>query len=127
MARKNFYVESKYCVLCDDLMEESMSHLFFECDFSRNFWWKLGEEWNTELDIIEMITEAKTRSLNIFFKEAMIAGCWSIWNQRNNIIFEQAQRDQDVCYGSFKSSIEMIRYRIKPSLKEGMQDWLDLL
>jgi hypothetical protein len=77
---KNFFVENRRCVLCDDEAPESMIHLFFQCDFSQNFWWRIGEEWNTELDIIDMIVKAKYRSLNKFFKEAMIAGCCSIWN-----------------------------------------------
>jgi hypothetical protein len=73
MRRKNFFVESKYCVLCDEQIEESMFHLFFSCDFSQNFWWKLGEEWNVELDTMDMIMDAGDRSHNTFFKEIMIS------------------------------------------------------
>jgi hypothetical protein len=69
-------------VMCEDEAPENMMHRFFQCDFSHNFWWRIGEEWNTELNIIEMIMEVKQRSLNKFFKEAIIAGCWSIWSQR---------------------------------------------
>jgi hypothetical protein len=58
--RKNFYVKSKYCVSCDEQVEESMIHLFFSCDYSQKFWWKIGEEWNVDLNFIEMITEPKT-------------------------------------------------------------------
>jgi hypothetical protein len=57
----------------------------------------------------------------------MMAGCWSIWNQRNSIIFDNVQRDLDSCFNFFKTSLGLIRHRIKPSLKEGMQDWLDTL
>jgi hypothetical protein len=39
--RKNFHVESNVCVLCDDAMPETMEHLIFTCDFSRNFCEKL--------------------------------------------------------------------------------------
>jgi hypothetical protein len=37
LARKNFHIDSKYCVLCDEQIQESMIHLFFECDFSQTF------------------------------------------------------------------------------------------
>ena len=127
MVRKNFFVESSRCVLCDEEVEESLLHLFFTCDFSQSFWWRIGEEWNPDLELIDMIIEAKGRSLNHFFKEAMIAGCWSIWNHRNKIIFDGVQRDMELCYMSFKESIGMIRHRVKPSLIEGMEVWLDLL
>jgi hypothetical protein len=65
-----------------------MVHLFFSCDFSQNFWWKIGEEWYVDLNTIEMISDARDRLNNAFFKEAMISGCWSLWNQRNGIIFD---------------------------------------
>jgi hypothetical protein len=84
-------------------------------------------EWNEDMDHINMMIDAKRRSNNIFFKDALIAGCWSIWIHRNNIIFESHNRDLFVCFDHFKLSFGTIRYRIKPSLKEGMQDWLDLL
>jgi hypothetical protein len=104
-----------------------MMHLFFECDFSQTFWWKIGEEWNLDFDLINMIIDANNRSSNQFFKEAMMCGCWSIWNERNGIIFDGMHRDLNHCYSFFKSSVGMIRHRVKPSLKEGMQNWLDTL
>jgi hypothetical protein len=67
---------------------------------------------------MEMLTEENDRSNNIFFKEAMMVGCWSIWNQRNNIIFENDQRDIENCFASFKLSIAQVRHRVKPSLTE---------
>jgi hypothetical protein len=125
MKRKKFFVDNQRCVLCDDNAEEYMTHLFFQCDFSRNFWWRIGIEWNTDLDIIDMVTEANERTSLIFFKEAMMVGCWSIWNQRNKIIFENDQKDIELCYGFFKLSVSQVRHRVKPGLKEGMQDWID--
>jgi hypothetical protein len=127
LARKNFHIDSKSCILCDDQVEETMMHLFFECDFSQTFWWKIGEEWNLDFDLINMIIDAKNRSSNLFFKEALMCGCWSIWNERNGIIFDGKHRDLNHCYSFFKSSVGMIRHRVKPSLKEGMQNWLDTL
>jgi hypothetical protein len=53
----------------------------------------------------------------------MMVGCWL----RNKIIFENDQRDIENCFASFKLSIAQVRHRVKPSLKEGMQDWIDHL
>jgi hypothetical protein len=36
-----------------------MIHLLFECDFSQTFWWKIGEEWNLDFDLINMIIDAR--------------------------------------------------------------------
>jgi hypothetical protein len=94
---------------------------------ANNFGERLEKEWNVDLNTIKMITGARDRSNNTFFKEAMISGCWSIWNQRNGIIFDGGQRDLDQCFSHLKSSFCSIRHRAKLSLKEGMQDWLDTL
>ena len=74
---------------------------------------------------MDMLIEAKNRSQNPFFKLSMIAVCWSIWNHRNKIIFDAGIRDQETCFNFFKVSVGDIRHRIKPSLKEGLQIWID--
>jgi hypothetical protein len=127
MVKNNLFVDSQHCVLCNEDTQENMIHLFFQCDFSQNFWWRLGEEWNTELEVIDMIMDAKKDQLTVFFNEAMIVGCWSIWNQRNSIIFDGKLVDPDSCFSFFRESISLIRHRVRPSLREGMQDWLDIL
>jgi hypothetical protein len=77
--------------------------------------------------VVEMIVDGKERSLNRFFNEALIAGCWSIWNKRNSIIFDAKHVDLDSCFAFFRGSISIIRHRVRPSLREGMEDWLDIL
>ena len=59
LARKQFHIENYNCVLCSQGMSEEYIHLFFECDFSRNFWWKLYLEWDTDLDLFSMLIQAK--------------------------------------------------------------------
>ena len=120
-------MDSTYCVQCDDAVNERRTHLFFECKFSKDFWSILGENWNTDLGFIEMLLDAQQKSTNGFYKVSLIAGCWSLWNHRNKIIFDNEQRSMVACLDMFKLSVSLIRHRVKPSLKEGMQDWLDLL
>jgi hypothetical protein len=83
-------------------MPETMEHLIFTCYFSRNFWWKIGQEWNLDLPFMDMLEEAEKRSQNPFLKIVMIAGSWSIWNHMTIIIFDQIQIYQEICYSFFK-------------------------
>src|SRR4051812_40426784 len=55
LQRKNFHLEEYTCVLCEENIRETVDHLFFEREFSRNFWWSIGEEWNMDLGIIDRI------------------------------------------------------------------------
>jgi hypothetical protein len=59
MERKSFYVQCNKCVLCDDQSVEIMAHLFFLCDFSRNLWWKIGIEWNEDMDHTNMMIDGE--------------------------------------------------------------------
>jgi hypothetical protein len=127
LSRKNFQLESKNCVLCMEDADETLIHLFFSCDFSQVIWWKIGKEWHTDLQLINMLLDTFNRSANHFFKIAMMAGCWSIWNHKNKITFDNEQRCVESCHSFFKATIQEIRHRVKPSLKEGMQAWIDTL
>jgi hypothetical protein len=124
MLRKNIFVESSECVLCQSEDREYLMHLFFECDFSQNFWLKLRMEWDTEMPLIDMLIEGKQRQNNICFREVLIVGCWSLWNHRNKIIFDNESISQDRCFSMFKESFVLIMHRAKPSLSEGMQQWI---
>jgi hypothetical protein len=56
-------------VLCFEGVNEDFMHLLFSCDFSLNFWWKLNMEWNTDLDIFDMLLEARKGNNLIFLKK----------------------------------------------------------
>ena len=127
MDRKHLCVETKECVLCDNSSRETMQHLFFSCTFSSLFWSRIGIICRCDLPFIDMLIDAKTRSSNQFFDFAMMAGCWGLWNHRNRIIFDNDNRCIDACFAIFAESVSVIRHRIKPSLKDGLQNWLDSL
>jgi hypothetical protein len=127
MKKKNFFVEFADCVLCEECPEENHMHLFFECSFSMSFRWALGMEWNTDLTIKDMIAEAKERYNMDFLMEIIITGCWSIWDQRNDAIFNNNTPSLSRCLCKFKAYVKLNMHRAKPSLKERMQSWLDTL
>jgi hypothetical protein len=84
-----------------------------------------GYEWNTNLPLIDMLIEGKRRKNKICFKDVLIVRSWSIWNHRNIIIFENESINQDKCYNMSREYFYTIMHRAKPSLKEGMQRWID--
>jgi hypothetical protein len=93
MIKKNFYVEFSDCIICEEWPVESNMHLFFECSFSQSFWWAIGMEWNSDMDLYSMIADAKNRYSHNFIMEILITGCWSIWEQRNDAIFRGIYQD----------------------------------
>ena len=125
LTRKNMHLDSTQCVLCDAEDYEDRIHLLFSCPFSQGFWWNIGLEWNTDLNIHDMIIEAHQRYRQHHFMEIMIIGCWSIWNQRNDLIFEGIPCSINDCRYEFIKTFKLTMLRAKPSLKEGMSSWID--
>ena len=72
-----------------------------------------------------MIIDAKHRYKIDHFMEIMILGCWSIWNQRNGMIFEGIPCSINDCKIDFVRYFKMTMLRAKPTLKEGMSSWID--
>jgi hypothetical protein len=122
-------ISNPLATLCDDTSQEDFIHLFFSCDFSQRFWWKLNMEWkwNTDLPIMEILHMARNDYNFICFKETLIVGCWSLWNIRNIKVFEDQNPTIHETMRFFRENFELVRHRAKPSLKEDMSQWLDTL
>jgi hypothetical protein len=112
MSEKNFYVEFNDCILCDECPQETIMHMLFECSFSQSLWWAIGIEWNVDMNIHATITDAKARYSIQFIMDAILS--------RN---FPELTR----CIIKFKNFFSLNIHRVKPSLREGMQSWLDTL
>lgn len=63
-------------------------HLFFTCSFSRWCWTFLGVQWNANLDIMEMVIQARRDFGLKIFREIIIVASWAIWTHRNEVIFD---------------------------------------
>jgi hypothetical protein len=59
LRRKRFNVPSVDCVMCSHGMEETMKHLFFDCEFVQLCWALLHFIWDLSLPVIDMIEDGK--------------------------------------------------------------------
>ncbi|XP_019232377.1 PREDICTED: uncharacterized protein LOC109213078 [Nicotiana attenuata] len=90
------------CVLCVSDAEETHSHLFFECEYSRQLWSsflrRIGENsqvgsWEEE---VERITTKKcsSKAHAEVLGWLLAASVYHIWNERNARRFQEQQQDQ---------------------------------
>ncbi|XP_075098948.1 uncharacterized protein LOC142175847 [Nicotiana tabacum] len=88
------------CVLCSTDAEETLTHLFFECSYSKTKWQKLLQwigiqrqvrSWNEELAWLANITRNKhPRTVIIAFIFA--ATVYHVWMERNSRRFQQLKK-----------------------------------
>ncbi|GKF18886.1 RNA-directed DNA polymerase, eukaryota, partial [Tanacetum coccineum] len=97
LARRNVYVPSLDCPLCDQ-GEEDTSHLFFGCSAAKEVmklicrWWDLDyqlvesyEEWFAWFKSIRLEAKSKDVLEGVFF-----VSWWSVWFYRNQLLFADA-------------------------------------
>lgn len=70
LRRKNMILDDYNCVLCNPGCEETSFHLFFECTFSQDCWSSIPIAWNTNLQPLDMIIEARTVFGYVLFRES---------------------------------------------------------
>lgn len=71
LTRRNFNVQpDSLCVLCDDGMEETIDHLFFDCSFAKKCWDKVGIIWVDDDDLNRRIECSRQVTGMSFFMES---------------------------------------------------------
>jgi len=87
LKRKHMFLSSYNCILCNANFEETVYHLFLECNLSRDFWALIGLTLISSPDLIQRFESLKSQIAENFFMEIIIIMCWSIWTVRNDAIF----------------------------------------
>lgn len=127
LKRKNMELQDYDCVLCTSSTEETISHLLIKCPFASSCWNWIGLQVNDQLDLFQNL-ELFTRQLQVpFFMEVIILMCWTIWQARNGLIFDnrlpslrQAKRD-------FRSEFALLMIHAKRSYFPRIELWLNNL
>jgi hypothetical protein len=127
LRRKRFNIPSVNFVLCSHDCEETLKHLFFECEFAQTCWAALHIVWGLSLLVLEMIEQQRRYFLPSCYMEVIMSATWVIWIHRKNIIFN----NEALCFRHWKHEFREIfllgKFRAKPSLESLMTSWLSSL
>lgn len=91
MRRRNFQCE-EICEMCSCNQIESAMHLFFQCQYAKELWRRLGMPSN---GIDQSVEDAW---LGVSTTDPILSACaiWEIWKSRNAAIFEEKRVPLDV-------------------------------
>lgn len=103
------------CVLCPTCPVETMLHLLFDCQYARKFWFRfrlhLGFPIMTRrASIPDTVTVSYQRCRSRLTRKLwgiyFFSGCWVIWKERNNKIFQGKCRDPNgAAENAFKQAL----------------------
>ena len=120
------FLPSYDCVCCHLGMEETLSHLFFDCPFALACCARLNIliMGNSSVQILEAMKD----QINLpFSMDIIIIFCWNLWMQRNDFIFQRGQPSPQRCFQLFKKDFAIVILRAKARYKDHMLEWLEAL
>lgn len=86
LVRRHFNVHpDSLCVLCPHREEETIAHLFFQCDFAQACWDKLSIVWDLNDELYKVIERARQQSGLPLFMEIFLIAAWDLWKIRTGI------------------------------------------
>jgi hypothetical protein len=128
LARRHFNVQPNcYCVLCNEGIKETIEHLFFECDFAKRCWSKLGINWTPDNDIHRRIEYTRQQSGYPFFMELFLIASWELWKVRNRLVFDGIQATFSLWLRNFKNEASLQAHRLGVDDRLAVCLWLDAL
>ena len=114
------------CALCDTGALETSLHLFWECPFSFTCWESINLNKNRGTSFLEKSELAQNTLPKNCAMEIIIMGCWNIWMQRNNIIFNGIQPANNSWKHLLKKDLSLTLYRIKTKYAASLKGWIDM-
>jgi hypothetical protein len=73
--------------MCSRGSEETVKHLFFECEFAQNCWMALHIVWDLALPVVDMIEQQRSQFPSDCYMEVIMIAAWVIWIHQNYFIF----------------------------------------
>ena len=106
------------CLLCDQLVEEDVEHMIFQCPFSKYSWSKIGITWDVSGSRLQWISKASNNWDKPMFMEIFLQAAWSIWKERNNKLFRGITPTYHNWLDRFKKDFVLLQYRTKVDLRD---------
>lgn len=97
LRRKHMHLDSYDCELCNQGIKETTEHLLLHCPFAQQCWGLIGLAVSTSSDILDNFNALRDQIHSLFFMEAIILICWTIWLARNELIFNANQISLQDC------------------------------
>lgn len=125
LRRKHMFLQDYNCVFCSYGVEESLSHLFFDCPFAQACWNTLNLMIPVNCTTEQIIETFKLQLHLPYFMEVIITMCWAIWTCRNDVIFRNIPATVRRCKMIFKSEFALVILRAKSSFHPSIDLWLE--
>jgi hypothetical protein len=106
-------LQSYSCVLCNLGIEETVHHLFLQCEFAKQCWQSIG----VDIQALNSMHFLKDAIASRFFMESIILLCWTIWTTGNAFIFDNIQPQVSSSRTNFIKELKVLKFRVNSRSK----------
>jgi hypothetical protein len=103
-------------MLCVNPPEETLEHLLFQCEFSKECCQTIDTQWVNTCDRLHIIEDGKHRWGRLLFMETFLLAAWNIWKERNNLYFQGLDPSIASWKERLESDLTLLVHRTKESL-----------
>jgi hypothetical protein len=96
--------------------EETLEHLLFYCDFSKECWQTIDMQRDNICDRLHIIEDGKQRWDRPLFMETFLLVAWNIWKEKNNHYYQGVDPSIASWKERLKSDLTLLVHRTKESL-----------
>ncbi|XP_066334538.1 uncharacterized protein [Miscanthus floridulus] len=121
LRRRNMFLPSYNCVLCGLETEETVQHLFLQCQFAKECWHILQIHIPSDVDFPEVMHFLRDALQSQFYMAAIILMSWAIWTSRSACIFNGLVPSVDYSRSTF------YRDRVSTRHSQLFDQWLHLI
>jgi hypothetical protein len=111
-------------VLCAQNTEETVHHLFLQCEFANQCWEFIGVDIPSESDFPDSMVFLRDAVNSQFYMETIILLCWAIWTTRNAFIFNDIQPELMANRRVFQKEINLLSHRVSTRSSQAFDQWL---
>jgi hypothetical protein len=126
LQRRHLHIQDgPNCVMCNTGDLETIDHLLFQCPFAQDCWARIGITWDTSLQLLDRVAQARTVHNIPFFTEAALIAAWELWKMRNDKVFQRHEPSPAAWLATFKNQCFLQSVRFKDELRSSFCVWLD--
>ena len=113
------------CIMCTTGEQETIEHLFFDCPLAQSCWARIGVNWDSTIQLLDRLTQARTSHTIPCFAETVLIAAWELWKVRNDKVFQRHDPALPRWLGNFKSQCLLQSVRFKVDMRSSFCVWLD--
>lgn len=127
LRRKRMQLDSYKCVLCNDSIVETSTHLFLDCPFAKDCRNSIGIAFQGNISAADAMMQIRSQSSNWFFMMFAILMSWVIWTVRSDQIFKNLQPEVDRAKEVFRKEIQLLSLRARAKDSNLFDQWIQNL